>query len=390
MKMLWLSDDYFPSRGGSRALYHNICCRVPREDVCVITRWVPGCENFDRGNPYRIVRVAAPFMKIADAMGAPECALVIPLLMNALRMLRREKFDIIHCGETVASGLAGFIASRLLSIPFIIWIHDNPCGPVSRVRYRLKRYLCLRAHGIAVSCNFAREQAIRAGVPEGRIARITPGVDTSVFTPSQRGKKIRERLGIVNKRVLLTISRLLPHKGQDMVIRVLPRLGERHPDSVYLIGGVGPCREPLERLACERGVRERVLFLGPVPQAELADYYNACDLFIMLNREVAGVSWEGCGIVFLEAGACGRPVIGGRSGGVSDSISDRETGLLVDPENEDEIVGAIDMLLDDPALAARMGRAGAERVRKYFRWDEAAASTVAFSERVVKTTRGRM
>ncbi|MCX6354801.1 MAG: glycosyltransferase family 4 protein [Candidatus Aureabacteria bacterium] len=384
MKLLWLTDDYLPRRGGSRVVYHSLCSRIKGDQVRVVTRRMPGDERFDAQNPYRIIRVRTPLLSLFEAFRMRDAGMVLPLLWGAWRAARRERPDVIHCGEVLASGLAGYLVSRMFSIPFIIWIHDNPLGPASRLRYRVRKFICMRADGIAAASSFARDEAVGVGIPEEKIALILPGVDLEVFAPSDSGKMLRKRLGIGDKKILLTIARLRPFKGQDRVIRVLPQLVRLHPDLVYLVGGDGPDRSRLERLARTIGVGDRVMFAGFIPQDEIPHYYNACDLFIMLNREEHGVSWEGCGLVFLEAGACGKAVIGGKSGGVGESVIDGVTGILVHPENEEEIIGAIDLLMRDSRLREKMGKAAMEHVRSKFRWEESAAAMLAASEKIVR------
>ena len=384
-----MTDDFLPHRGGSRIVYHNICDRIVDNPLCMMTRWVEGCEEFDRAAAYRIERVRVPLLNTASAVGAEELALYIPFLCAGIAEVRRMRPDILHCGEPLANGLVGFLIRKMFGIPYVIWLHDNPFGPVSRLRYPLKRFLCIHADGIAACCNYARDAIIGEGYAGERVELINPGVDTSVFRPSGAGEKVRARLGLGKKKVLLTLSRLLPHKGQDMVIRALPRLLSRYPDLVYLIGGAGPHLEALGELARSVGVEDRVIFAGFVPQDEIADYYNACDLFIMLNREVDGLSWEGFGIVFIEASACGKPVIGGRAGGVTDSIRDGETGLLVDPENLDEIVKSVDAIIGDGELARRMGAAGLEWAGSGFSWEDRARKTLVFSEKILRKNKLR-
>ncbi|MCX6356955.1 MAG: glycosyltransferase family 4 protein [Candidatus Aureabacteria bacterium] len=388
MRILLLTDSYLPRRGGSRVVYHEICARLGGDTARVVTRTMPGDDTFDRGAGYQIARVRIPGGRFCERIGLAECACVIPLLARGLSVARRWRPDVIQCGEALASGLSGSILARSIGVPCIVWLHDNALGPRSRVRHPLRRRIITGAGGIIAACRFARDEALRCGVRDKRVALIRPGVDAGFFAPPDSREQARERLNIKGKKVLLTISRILPQKGQDTVIRALPRLVREHPDLVYLIAGEGPYRGQLERLASELNVAERVVFLGPVPQEELPRYYGACDLFIMLNREVGGVSWEGLGIVFLEASACGAPVIGGKSGGTADSVVHGQTGFLVAPEDESEVASTVGLLLGDPALARRMGEAGRERVVREFSWERSAREVRAFCEQVCAWRRG--
>jgi phosphatidylinositol alpha-1,6-mannosyltransferase len=340
-------------------------------------------SGFDGRAPYAISRVPVPLLRFFSDIRLTEFYLPPFLAAGAMRHLVRGRPDVIHCGETLPSGAAGLMISRLFGIPYVVWFHDNPFGPVTRFGYPLRRFVAKNADGIATTCSFARDSIVAEGIDNRRVALITPGVDPDSFMPSDEAKSVRSRYGIEGKTVLFTVSRLLPHKGQDTVIRLMPELLKTHPDVVYLVGGCGGYRVELERLACEVGVSERVIFAGFIPQEEMAAHYSACDLFIMLNREVEGLSWEGFGLVLLEAAACGRPVIAGRAGGVADSVVDNETGFLVDPNNPAEVRDKIEMLLGDRDLAGRMGRNGMERAVNGFRWENSARKTVEFSARIV-------
>jgi phosphatidylinositol alpha-1,6-mannosyltransferase len=140
-------------------------------------------------------------------------------------------------------------------------------------------------------------------------------------------------------------------------------------DVGYVVVGTGPDRDRLERLAASLGVLERVRFAGFVPDDLLPSYYHGCDLFALISRHAPGrAAVEGFGIVFLEAGACGRPVLGGRSGGVADAVAEGESGLLVDPGDVEEVAGALSRLLTDGALARRLGEGGRQRVQRSFDW----------------------
>jgi phosphatidylinositol alpha-1,6-mannosyltransferase len=154
-----------------------------------------------------------------------------------------------------------------------------------------------------------------------------------------------------------------------MVIRALPRLRESIPEVNYLIVGDGPYRPQLESLAEAMGVQDHVIFAGQVPTEELPDVYALSDVFVMPSRERLEVDdVEGFGIVFLEASACAKPVIGGRSGGIPEAIVDGVTGLLVDAHDPEDIGNALARLLTDRDLAIRLGQQGRLRVVHDFDW----------------------
>jgi phosphatidylinositol alpha-1,6-mannosyltransferase len=169
--------------------------------------------------------------------------------------------------------------------------------------------------------------------------------------------------------LLLSVARLVEWKGQDVVIRALHRVREEVPAAAYLIVGDGPYRRELERLVSELGLEQHVTFAGFVPESELPSYYRAADAMVVPSREFRdGLPIEGFGIVYMEASACGTPVIGGRGGGTDESILDGETGYQVDQNDPEAVADAAIRLLEDRDLAERMGRNGHQRAVRGFDW----------------------
>jgi phosphatidylinositol alpha-1,6-mannosyltransferase len=169
--------------------------------------------------------------------------------------------------------------------------------------------------------------------------------------------------------VILSVGNLVARKGHDMVIRALPRLRLIVPEVTYLIVGQGSYRTQLENLARSLGIRDCVIFAEWVSAEDLPDIYALSDVFVMPSREqLEACDVEGFGLVFLEASACAKPVVGGRSGGIPDAISDGVTGLLVNPYEPEDIANALARLLTDNSLAIRLGQQGRFRVIKHFAW----------------------
>jgi phosphatidylinositol alpha-1,6-mannosyltransferase len=192
-------------------------------------------------------------------------------------------------------------------------------------------------------------------------------------------------------RVIVTVGNLVSRKGHDMVIRALPRLAQTIPDITYLVVGNGPHRQQLEELACSIGVRDHVVFAGVVPDRDLPDVYALSDVFAMPSRaHLDTCDVEGFGLVFLEANACGKPVVAGRSGGIPEAVEDGVTGLLVNPTDAEDIARAIGKLLTDTDLARRMGHQGRVRVVTRFTWEAIIKRVEKSLEAVLreKVTRG--
>jgi phosphatidylinositol alpha-1,6-mannosyltransferase len=238
------------------------------------------------------------------------------------------------------------------------------------------------------AATFANSQNTKAvlsqfDVDPNSAAVVYPGVDCSRFRPDIDARAIRRRHGIENGMVLLSVGRLQARKGHDVAVRAVAALAPQFPDIRYLIVGTGEERTRLEQLAVMHGVRNRVVFVGAVSDQELPAYYAACDIFVLPNR-VEQRDFEGFGIVFLEAAACGRPVVGGASGGVMESVEHGSTGLLVDGESVEAVAAALSTLARSPEVRQAYGRAGRTRVESRFTW-EASATVVAHVHRALSS-----
>ncbi|MBN1130776.1 MAG: glycosyltransferase family 4 protein [Chitinispirillaceae bacterium] len=245
---------------------------------------------------------------------------------------------------------------------------------VTRRMNFIKRWWCrqtLRKADVLLSISaFSKKRAAAIhAIPEQKIAVLPCGVDSKRFRPDIDASHLRDRLGLHDRKVLLTLARIVERKGQDQVIRSLPAIIRQVPDVVYCIAGDprGDHAKALKRLAAGLHLERHVLFAGYVESADIPAWYNLCDVYLMPSREIAGDT-EGFGITFLEANACEKPVIGGNSGGVVDAIENGKTGFLVDPLDPAAIAEKAVLLLRDKALAERLGKQGRERIEKGFTW----------------------
>jgi phosphatidylinositol alpha-1,6-mannosyltransferase len=209
-----------------------------------------------------------------------------------------------------------------------------------------------------------------------------PAVDSELFRPDAGGADRRASLGLADRPVVVCVSRLMPRKGQDALVRALPEIRRRVPDAALVLVGGGPSRARLEKLAQDHGVADHVVLTGSVNHADLPAWYGVGDVFAMPCRErLGGLDLEGLGMVFLEAAACGKAVVAGRSGGSVDAVLDRQTGRLVDGRAIDEVAAVVSGLLADPSLAAAMGARGRQWVNDAWSWDATVRDFTAFFDR---------
>src|SRR5919197_586490 len=194
------------------------------------------------------------------------------------------------------------------------------------------------------------------------------GAEVVLFRPDVPSERIRERHDLAGRPLVVCVSRLVPRKGHDVLIRALPEIRRRVPDAALLLVGEGSYRPALEAMAA-RSSPGSVVFAGAASEQDLPSYYRAGDVFAMPCRtRLGGLEVEGWGNVFIEAAACGRPVVVGDSGGARESVVDGETGLLVDGSDVGAVAEAVASLLEDPGRAEAMGSAGRARVERDHAW----------------------
>lgn len=368
---LLLTDKFLPQPGGSQLYLGRVYERLRNVSTSVVTRSAPGARTFDHAYPVPVRRI--PFVDVPKAR--------MPLLWASLfaragaAALTRGVGE-VHCGQLLETGGSGWLLHRLTGRPYAVYTYGEEVQVYAwgrRTRAWLTRVLDSAFAVVAVS-RATRDALVALGIAESKIAVAYPGVDAP--QPSDPAASTRARYGLGDGPVLLTVGRLTERKGQDSVLRVIPRLTRDHPGMRYVIAGRGPDEVRLRRLAAEMGVEDRVLFLPAVSDRERAALYGAADLFVMPNRTLRNGDTEGFGIVFLEASQAGCPVIGGRSGGAVEAVADGVTGRLVDPDSPEALAEAVQALLSDPERRRAMGCAGREHAAR-FTWDATAATVDA-------------
>ncbi len=258
----------------------------------------------------------------------------------------------------VAAPLLGAIRRRRARL--VVYVHGLELVEAHDDRERAVVADVLSAADVVVAnSGRVRELAIGAGAPAAKVHVVAPAIDPGRITPE--GPDLRDRWGVGDRPVILTLGRLIPRKGQDVVLRALPAIRARVPGATYVIAGRGPDRERLEALVRELGLGEAVVFAGFVAEGELGAAYRSADVYAMIARETED-DVEGFGITYLEAGAAGRAVVGGRSGGVDDAVVDGATGLLVPPTDVAQVADALARILEDRRLREGLAARGRARV----------------------------
>jgi phosphatidylinositol alpha-1,6-mannosyltransferase len=282
--------------------------------------------------------------------------------------------------------VSALILKNITGLPYLAYCHGEDIALTAQYKYQphMRNRIYQGADAVVANAEFARKSLLQIGIPESRIVKITPGVDLERFSPRPAREDLINKWNLKGKKIVLTVARLISRKGHDLVLRAMARLTRELPDAVYLIVGRGPEEQRLQKLAAELGIMDSVRFAGHVPEESLPDCYNLCDVFAMLNREEANGDLEGFGMVFLEANATGKPVIGGRSGGTADAIAEGQTGFRVDASQLDELTATLRMLLTDTNLRCQLGNAGRNRVQREFQWRDRARKLHDVSAEICK------
>ncbi|MCW1093544.1 glycosyltransferase family 4 protein [Streptomyces sp. RS2] len=368
-KTLIVTNDFPPRPGGIQAFLHNMALRLdPERLVVYASTWKRSREGieataaFDAEQPFTVVRDRTTML--LPTPGATR---------RAVGLLREHGCTSVWFGAAAPLGLMAPALRRAGTERLVATTHGHEAGwaqlPAAR---QLLRRIGESTDTITYLGEYTRSRIAGALTPEAaaRMVQLPPGVDEKTFHPASGGDEVRARLGLTERPVVVCVSRLVPRKGQDTLIRAMPRILAAEPDAVLLIVGGGPYERDLRRLAEETGVAASVHFTGAVPWSELPAHYGAGDVFAMPCRtRRGGLDVEGLGIVYLEASATGLPVVAGDSGGAPDAVLDGETGWVVRGEDPNESADRITTLLADPQLRRRMGERGRTWVEEKWRWD---------------------
>ncbi|MFC5287672.1 glycosyltransferase family 4 protein [Actinokineospora guangxiensis] len=355
-RTLLVTNDFPPRPGGIQAYLHSFATRL--DDLVVYAPDWEGAAEFDARQPFPVVRHRGSLM-----LPTPSVA------RRAREIVRAEGCGTVWYGAAAPLALLG----RLGAERTVASTHGHEVGwsmlPLAR---QAIRRIGSTTDVVTYVSRYTRSRFAAAFGPGAALELLPSGVDTDLYRPDDAARaEIRARHGLGERPVVVCVSRLMPRKGQDVLIRALPALRERVPGTALLLVGGGPYRSTLESLARQAGVAEHVVFTGSVPWSELPAHYAAADVFSMPCRTHGrGLDVEGLGIVFLEAAATGLPVVAGDSGGAPETVDDGHTGHVVDGRSVAEVAERVGALLADPARARSMGAAGREWMRRAWTWRE--------------------
>lgn len=362
---LFITNDFGPRAGGIETFVHGLIERLPRESVIVYTSAQPNTTQFD----------AKWLQEFGVEVIRDRSKVLLPtprVIKNCQKIIVSRKLTRVAFGAAAPLGIMAR-AMRGAGVEKIVALtHGHEVWWAKVPPFSLAiRFISRNIDAISYLGDYTKGEISKAisHSDASKLVQIAPGIDIDHFIPTD-SSDLRAELGLSDKSVIISVGRLVHRKGQDKLIASLPKIKAEIPNVHLVLVGVGPHQDHLEKLAAKLQVADCVTFIGRINYAELPKYICIGDIFAMPSRSrFFGLEVEGLGIVYLEASACGLPVVGGKSGGAPDAVLAGETGVVVDGTNTQEIADACIDLLKNPELCELMGATGRAWIIENWRWE---------------------
>lgn len=365
-KILCITNDFGPRAGGIETFVMGLIQRFPKGSIVVYTSSQGDTESYDQGwlSDFGVI-VIRDRSKIL--LPTPRVARSLKKIVESGAIKR------VFFGAAAPLGLLsrGLRKSGVVKIVALTHGHEVWWAKLWPFSVAIS-FIGKNVDHLTYLGEFTKSEIAKALPAKAKAAmvKIAPGIDTDHFAPDSNSAQLRKDLGLAEKKVIVSVGRLVHRKGQDVLIQSLPTILLKHPTAHILMVGEGPYRSELTKIVERLNLSDSVTFIGRIQYADLPRYICAGDLFAMPSRSrLAGLEVEGLGIVYLEASACALPVIAGRSGGAPDAVDEGVTGFSVDGTSTADVSSAVIELLDDPVRAKAMGEAGRTWTIANWRWE---------------------
>jgi phosphatidylinositol alpha-1,6-mannosyltransferase len=356
-KVLLVTNDLGPRAGGIETFVLGLIEGLPKDSLIIYTSSQKGDKAFD----------AQLLEKFGAVVIRDRAKMLLPtprITRKAVKILKQQQIKNVWFGAAAPLAL---MAEKLRSagasnIVALTHGHEVWWAKIPILKSLLKKIIKDVDH-LGYLGDFTKGEIAKISNQPQKFLQIAPGIDTQHFAPKIARGDLIEKYRLDGRRVIVSVGRLVHRKGQDELVKAMPKILEQFPDAILLFVGEGPIKQMLFNSAKQLGVLPKVVFAGRVSHHDLPDYICLGEIFAMpVRSRFSGLEVEGLGIVYLEASACGLPVIVGNSGGAVDAVLDQKTGLLVDGTKSDQIADAICELLANPERAKQMGAAGRDWV----------------------------
>lgn len=293
------------------------------------------------------------------------------LFLELYKLQKKEKFDFFLVGDVLPVGTVALLFFMLFKIPYIVFVHgtDIIYGSQTKRKLRLMKKIFRYARCVVANSQFTKLQLLRLNISKTNIKVLYPciNIDNKENSNQALRKQLIQRYNLENKKILLTVCRLVERKGIQYVINALAEVFHKHPEWMYVIVGDGPYKKNLQEKSREQNLSNRVFILDDVSDSEKYEWFRLSEIFIMTPVQLSDGDYEGFGIVYLEAGFFSLPVIASHSGGVSEAVEDAVTGVIVqDPTDKEKLSRIIEKLFVDENLRKELGKNGKRRAEYQF------------------------
>lgn len=360
-KSLLVTLEYPPQKGGIANYLANLYSRLPRDKALILAPKHKGDDEYDQNANNVIIRRHLIYNFMWPKW--------LPLYFTVKNLVRAKKIKMLHLSHVLPVGYIAYRLKQKIKLRYVIYCHGLDILKAQEVPRKKKWLIKIlqNASGLVANSEYTKRLITDLGIPSDKILVVYPCPNIKPPQTTVETYQVLAKYGLANKKIILTVGRLVERKGIDHVLEALPRLYEKYKDFMYVVVGDGPDLKRLGKIAQEKGLQNLVRFVGAVSDEELIKFYSIAHIFAMPARKI-GSDVEGFGIVYLEANSFGLPVIGGNQGGVPEAVIDKQNGLLVDPQNPDEIYRALHDLLAQPEWAKTMGEQGRVRANNDFQW----------------------
>jgi len=364
MRKLIITLEYPPQVGGIASYIFNLVSHLPADETVVYAPENKKQDNFDANNPWKTYRLN-PYWSFFWPRW-------LRLFFQIVTLVNQEKIEMLYVNHVFPVGYVAYLIKRFKKIPFTLFFHGTDIITAIANKNKRKKFLrlCREANTIVVNSDFLKNKLLET-VDDLKDVRVIYPCPNDLYYDNKIDKNeittLKAKLALGGKKVILTVARMVEGKGFPHMVRMLPEILKKIPNAVWLVVGDGPKNKEIFQMVQKNSLQNVVRFLGQIEPQELLKYYHLADLFVLLTHKDENHE-EGWGTVFLEAAACGLPVVAGRVGGVEEAVLDGQTGVVVDVYQDQSVIPAVVGLLNDLDFSKQLGEAGKLRAENDFRW----------------------
>lgn len=361
-KILIVTLEYPPQAGGIASYVQNFAVHLPPDSVVIYAPKMKGDKEYDTKNPWKVYR-RRPYWFIWPRW--------LRMFWQINGIVKKEKIEKIYIQHALPAGYVAYLLKKIRKIPYFLFFHGTDLTLGLRKKFRKLSLLCRSAERTVVSSNFLKAKLLAKldNLKNVSVVNPCPGDQFLESIPNDEIEKLKNQFALSGKKVMLSVSRLAEGKGFPHLIRIMPKILSKTPNLVWLIIGDGPKKGLIIKMVQQHNLHNVVRFLGKIDYEKLPKFYHLADVFVLLTHKDETAE-EGWGTVFLEAAACGLPVVAGKVGGVDETVEHLRTGIVVDIYQEANVASTITDILNKEDFARQMGQAGRERILREFTWDK--------------------